>query len=241
MLTCSNPAARASRAAAGARPGRMHPVQRGQHVRGDRLHAQRHPRVAGGAQLREQLRRRRLRVGLGGHLGAAAPATKCSRTASSTPVRPVAAQQRRRSAADEHRAALGGEPSRRPPGQLGAQRRQPAVGVRAAQFGGRVGVEVAVSAAGGAERHMDVDAERPARRRRKAGQVAGAAFGPSYSQFPRRAFAHHERKSRPVRAYVDVRGTIGTRDRRPHFHHRVSLVARRHVDFKRVCTCCCLP
>jgi len=25
------------------------------------------------------------------------------------------------------------------------------------------------------------------------------------------------------------------------FTHRVSLVARRHVDFKRVCTCCCLP
>ncbi|WP_367646144.1 Ms4527A family Cys-rich leader peptide [Mycolicibacterium sp. P1-5] len=23
--------------------------------------------------------------------------------------------------------------------------------------------------------------------------------------------------------------------------HRVSLVARRHVDFKRVCSCCCLP
>ncbi|WP_407666345.1 Ms4527A family Cys-rich leader peptide [Mycolicibacterium arabiense] len=22
---------------------------------------------------------------------------------------------------------------------------------------------------------------------------------------------------------------------------RVSLVIRRHVDFKRVCTCCCLP
>ncbi|WP_448449418.1 Ms4527A family Cys-rich leader peptide [Mycolicibacterium phlei] len=22
---------------------------------------------------------------------------------------------------------------------------------------------------------------------------------------------------------------------------RVSLVVRRHVDFKRVCTCCCLP
>jgi len=22
---------------------------------------------------------------------------------------------------------------------------------------------------------------------------------------------------------------------------RVSLVARRHVDFKRVCSCCCLP
>ncbi|WP_353612095.1 Ms4527A family Cys-rich leader peptide [Mycobacterium sp. GA-1199] len=25
------------------------------------------------------------------------------------------------------------------------------------------------------------------------------------------------------------------------FPKRVSLVARRHVDFKRVCTCCCLP
>ncbi|WP_369798388.1 Ms4527A family Cys-rich leader peptide [Mycobacterium sp. URHB0044] len=22
---------------------------------------------------------------------------------------------------------------------------------------------------------------------------------------------------------------------------RVSLVARRHIDFKRVCSCCCLP
>ncbi|WP_414685306.1 Ms4527A family Cys-rich leader peptide [Mycobacterium sp.] len=25
------------------------------------------------------------------------------------------------------------------------------------------------------------------------------------------------------------------------FRTRVSLVARRHVDFKRVCSCCCLP
>ncbi|MGX9792413.1 Ms4527A family Cys-rich leader peptide [Mycobacterium sp. MMS18-G62] len=25
------------------------------------------------------------------------------------------------------------------------------------------------------------------------------------------------------------------------YPQRVSLVARRHVDFKRVCTCCCLP
>ncbi|WP_409366484.1 Ms4527A family Cys-rich leader peptide [Mycolicibacterium moriokaense] len=25
------------------------------------------------------------------------------------------------------------------------------------------------------------------------------------------------------------------------YPHRVSLVMRRHVDFKRVCTCCCLP
>ncbi|MET0757555.1 MAG: Ms4527A family Cys-rich leader peptide [Mycobacterium sp.] len=25
------------------------------------------------------------------------------------------------------------------------------------------------------------------------------------------------------------------------FTTRVSLVARRHVDYKRVCSCCCLP
>ncbi|WP_353612118.1 MULTISPECIES: Ms4527A family Cys-rich leader peptide [Mycobacteriaceae] len=25
------------------------------------------------------------------------------------------------------------------------------------------------------------------------------------------------------------------------FPQRVALVARRHVDFKRVCSCCCLP
>ncbi|WP_424745365.1 Ms4527A family Cys-rich leader peptide [Mycobacterium sp.] len=24
-------------------------------------------------------------------------------------------------------------------------------------------------------------------------------------------------------------------------HLNISLVARRHVDFKRVCSCCCLP
>ena len=35
---------------------RMHPVERGQHVRGRRLHAQRDARVARGAQLGEELR-----------------------------------------------------------------------------------------------------------------------------------------------------------------------------------------
>ncbi|WP_372507229.1 Ms4527A family Cys-rich leader peptide [Mycolicibacillus trivialis] len=27
----------------------------------------------------------------------------------------------------------------------------------------------------------------------------------------------------------------------PHSSFDVALVARRHVDFKRVCSCCCLP
>ena len=55
------------------------------------------------------------------------------------------------------------------------------------------------------------------------------------------AFTHRERKSGPVRAYVGVRGTIDHVTAARIYPHRVSLVARRHVDFKRVCTCCCLP
>ncbi|MGZ5364865.1 MAG: Ms4527A family Cys-rich leader peptide [Mycobacterium sp.] len=59
------------------------------------------------------------------------------------------------------------------------------------------------------------------------------------SQIP--AFAHRERKSRPVRAFVGHRGTIGCVKSARIFPQRVSLVVRRHVDFKRVCSCCCLP
>ncbi|MFI5511057.1 Ms4527A family Cys-rich leader peptide [Mycobacterium sp. NPDC051804] len=59
------------------------------------------------------------------------------------------------------------------------------------------------------------------------------------SQIP--PFAHGERKSGPVRAFVGARGTIGIVKSARIFPHRVSLVVRRHVDFKRVCTCCCLP
>ncbi|WP_425437819.1 Ms4527A family Cys-rich leader peptide [Mycobacterium neglectum] len=59
------------------------------------------------------------------------------------------------------------------------------------------------------------------------------------SQIP--ASAHRERKSRPVRAYVGQRGTIDRVKSARIFPQRVSLVVRRHVDFKRVCSCCCLP
>ncbi|WP_353323797.1 Ms4527A family Cys-rich leader peptide [Mycobacterium sp.] len=65
--------------------------------------------------------------------------------------------------------------------------------------------------------------------------------GPSYSQSPRAGFAHAERKSRPVRALSGFRGTIDDVIAARIFPQRVALVARRHVDFKRVCTCCCLP
>ncbi|WP_448485341.1 Ms4527A family Cys-rich leader peptide [Mycolicibacterium elephantis] len=52
--------------------------------------------------------------------------------------------------------------------------------------------------------------------------------------------AHLERKYGPVRAHGLVHGTIGVVTAARIFP-RISLVARRHVDFKRVCSCCCLP
>src|SRR5690242_7558727 len=55
-----------------------------------------------------------------------------------------------------------------------------------------------------------------------------------YGTFARQAaiFAHPERKSRPVRAYAGVRGRIADVPAARIYTHRVSLVARRHVDFK---------
>jgi hypothetical protein len=87
-------------------PRRVHPVQHRQHVEGHGLHAERHPRVAGGAQLREQFRRRRLRIGLGGHLDAGRQhevlPDRVEHAGQAYP-----AQQRRRSPADEHRLHFG--------------------------------------------------------------------------------------------------------------------------------------
>ena len=72
---------------------------------------------------------------------------------------PVPTQHRRRAAADEDGvdrpwADLAGRQF-----QLDPHGGQPAVGIGAPELGRCVGVEVAVTAAGGAERHMDVDAE----------------------------------------------------------------------------------
>ncbi|WP_414688168.1 Ms4527A family Cys-rich leader peptide [Mycobacterium sp.] len=118
---------------------------------------------------------------------------------------------------------------------------------------------------------MDIDAERPARHSNQVWELhesrsdrhAASFPDPAHTSFPpnvpyrsinRRdferygtfapataTFAHTERKSVPVRAYVGVHGTIGDVTAVRIFPQRVSLVARRHVDFKRVCTCCCLP
>jgi hypothetical protein len=55
----------------------------------------------------------------------------------------------------------------------------------------------------------------------------------------RQRFTHLERKFVPVRDSDAVRGTMGDVLAALSSTSRVSLVARRHIDFKRVCTCCC--
>ncbi|WP_407664984.1 Ms4527A family Cys-rich leader peptide [Mycolicibacterium pulveris] len=73
----------------------------------------------------------------------------------------------------------------------------------------------------------------------RPGSSAGAVRG-VMRPVSQTSSAHLERKYRPVRAHRIVHGTIGVVTAARIFP-RISLVARRHVDFKRVCTCCCLP
>ncbi|WP_407661588.1 Ms4527A family Cys-rich leader peptide [Mycolicibacterium neworleansense] len=58
---------------------------------------------------------------------------------------------------------------------------------------------------------------------------------------PATTFAHPERKYGPVRAGGDNRGRMSGVTAAHNSTTRIALVARRHVDFKRVCSCCCLP
>ncbi|WP_414685022.1 Ms4527A family Cys-rich leader peptide [Mycobacterium sp.] len=80
-----------------------------------------------------------------------------------------------------------------------------------------------------------------ARTFRTARKISVTSSGTERSPGLAAGFAHCERKSPPVRAGASIRGTIGDVIAARSFQRRVSLVARRHVDFKRVCTCCCLP
>ncbi|WP_420846406.1 Ms4527A family Cys-rich leader peptide [Mycolicibacterium cosmeticum] len=63
----------------------------------------------------------------------------------------------------------------------------------------------------------------------------------SWVQSPRTDFAHRDRKSGPVRADGAGRGTMSDVTSARNSTTGIALVARRHVDFKRVCSCCCLP
>ncbi|MHA3020795.1 Ms4527A family Cys-rich leader peptide [Mycobacterium sp. BMJ-28] len=63
----------------------------------------------------------------------------------------------------------------------------------------------------------------------------------SPDQCPRTGFAHRDRKSGPVRADGRGRGRMSVVTAARNSTTGIALVARRHVDFKRVCSCCCLP
>lgn len=154
----------------GRRPARrVHPVQGCQHPRGHRLHAERHPRVTGRADRGEELRPRRLGVGLGADFG----------VGRQHKVVPHHVQQRGQALPEQrwrpathihgmHRRCvqLGGRQF-----ELRPQRQQPTVRADATQLGRGVGIEVAVPATGQAERDVQVDPERLSGHGRQAGQL----------------------------------------------------------------------
>ena len=194
----------------------MHAIQHRQHVLSGGLHTQRHPGEPGRPQLLEELRRRGFRIGLRRHLGVFGQreiARGRRRAPRASPVPPSSDGV----PPPTNTVSTGGaRPAAARQGQLGPQGFQPPVRVRAAQLGGCVGVEVAVAAAGGAERHVNVDAERSARSARPGREAPPEPFGLSYAQSPRaRTFAHRERKSRPVRAVAASSWHNWGRDCRP--------------------------
>ncbi|WP_353962042.1 Ms4527A family Cys-rich leader peptide [Mycolicibacterium houstonense] len=84
----------------------------------------------------------------------------------------------------------------------------------------------------------------PSPRRANSGRPAGAVRVFTVLIFPdcpAATFAHREHKYGPVRAGDDNRGTMAGVTAAHNSTTRIQLVARRHVDFKRVCSCCCLP
>ena len=218
------------------------------------------------AQRREKLRPGRLRVGLGGDLGVGGQlevvAHRVQHRGQRSPPSSDGVPPPTNTVCTGRCAQPRGRQLK-----LGPQRLQPCVGVDPAQFGRGVGVEVAVAAAGCAERHMHVDAERPAGLSCTSGRSTGedavmscsisSSTGPTVQRwqldtrgFARisepsvsgaRSFAHCEENSTlvaggPRHPWHNGRVTVAARSQ-----FRIALVARRHVDFKRVCSCRCLP
>jgi hypothetical protein len=83
-------------------------------------------------------------------------------------------------------------------------------------------------------------------RRSEPASIQAAQFsGDSWRHLPDlpgllRSFGHHEEKYDLIATPVAVHGrmaavTVANRSL------RIALVARRHIDLKRVCSCCCLP
>ncbi len=144
--------------------GLVHPVQHGQDVRRGALHAQRDAGEPGRPQRGQLARPDGLGVGLHGHLGAGSQAEPVA-DGGQDRAQVGGRQQRRRPAAEEHRPGRPGPPVRHLGGQRHLGHRQPGIvpprGARPQLIGG-VGVEIAVSAAGLAERHMHIYPERMA-------------------------------------------------------------------------------
>ena len=174
-------------------------VQRAQDVRDRGLHPERDPRDPTGAQLLEVTRVTAVRVRLGGDLGARrrdrTPRTPPRPRRSGRPARAGSAYRRRRRST---RPGTSRSPSTRRArrisrdGRLGVRRpRRPGRGRRAAQLIGGVGVEVAVAAAHGAERHVHVDPERAVRPTRRARRTGGSRPPvPAHRRAGRRASPH---------------------------------------------------
>ena len=165
-LTWSKPAAHASATACCARPGRVHAVERGEHVRDGGLHAEGDAGEAGLAQRAPARPRRSSRGWTPSSPPRPAASPKRSSTAARNRARSAGGQQRRRPAADED-----GRTPRGASGPSVATARsssviaavdvaEPARARVGAELGRRVGVEVAVAAARRAERHVQVDPER---------------------------------------------------------------------------------
>ena len=160
------------RGAAGRTPRLVHAIEHRQHARHRALHPERNPGYALGPQFAEAGLVNAFRVGLRRHLGAGGQA-ELGVDGPQDVAEGGRGHQGRRPAAKEHRAHrdvrtvfISGEhlAGERDLGEreagVAAHGYRGAAG-RPAEFGGSVGVEVAVAAAGRAERHVYVDPERP--------------------------------------------------------------------------------
>ncbi|WP_448422618.1 Ms4527A family Cys-rich leader peptide [Mycolicibacter minnesotensis] len=54
------------------------------------------------------------------------------------------------------------------------------------------------------------------------------------------SFAHADHNFAPVRKIFGIHGIIAAVTAAYRTAPGIALVARRHIDFKRVCSCCCL-
>jgi hypothetical protein len=162
--------------------GTVPSVEYRQHVCARRLHAERNPVEPGMPQRTQRLRSHRLGVRFGRDLRVGCEPERLV-DAGQDPGEIGGGQKGRRAATEEDGVDDRGGAVEHTGGQGDLGQHSVCVGGlvgAAAQLGGRVGVEVAVAAPAGAERHVHVDAEAPPadirQRRRRKCPVAGSGF-----------------------------------------------------------------